>query len=189
MKYFGIGAHKTGTTSLLNAFYRLGYTVHSEDYAYKNLWPDYIDNHFDEIEWTATEPSVQFYQDSPWNLGNLYQKLYFWSPKSKFILTIRDSEEWFNSLCKWNKNRTNFQVFGRVFHRTEYSNRHIDILPYKDTYISRYEHRNNQIKSFFKDKPGQLLILDTKDKNKWEKLCKFTGDPIPSVPYPHSNKQ
>jgi len=185
-KYFGVGAHKTGTSSLLQAFKTLKYNCHT-DFDSERLLPDYIDQYFSSIQWASKESTVHFYQDSPWNIGNFYKKLYFWNPQSKFILTIRDSEDWFNSLCRWNQNQTNIHPFGSWLHRTEYYNSNIDILPYKDTYISRYEYRNNQIISFFKDKPDQLLILDTKDENKWEKLCKFTGDFIPTTPYPHKN--
>lgn len=188
MKYFGIGAHKTGTTSLNEAFKFLGYNCHHE-YDSEKLVLDYIDNYTFQLQWTSQHPEVNFYQDSPWNFGDFYKKLYFWNPDAKFILTVRNSKEWFNSLCNWNKNRTNKWWISMWFHRSEYLNIHPEILPHKNQYISIYEHRNYQIQEFFKNKPNQLLVLNLEDDNKWEKLCNFTNDPIPKIDYPYKNKK
>ena len=187
MKYFGIGAHKTGTTSLLEAFKILKYKCHDEYDAYK-LWLDYIEGYYNTLKWASQDSTMEFYQDSPWNLQDFYKKLYFWNPKSKFILTLRDSESWFKSFCNWNGNRTNMWWHSPWTHRNLYLNNQNTILPYKDQYISIYENRNQEIIEFFKNKPNQLLIINSHDSNKWEKLCKFTNNSIPNIPYPHKNQ-
>jgi hypothetical protein len=188
MKYFGIGAHKTGTTSLEAAFKILKYNCHNEYDSHK-LILDYVEEYYSTLKWTSQHSDVQFYQDSPWNFKDFYKKLYFWNPKAKFILTIRNSESWFESLCNWNKNRTNKWWFSSWIHRNEYLNDTNTIFNHKDQYISIYENRNKEIKEFFKDKPNQLLILNLEDNNKWVTLCNFTKDEIPNVSYPYKNKQ
>jgi hypothetical protein len=45
-------------------------------------------------------------------------------------------------------------------------------------------HRANVI-SYFKDRPGDLLVMDVCGGEGWEKLCPFLGLAIPNVPFPH----
>ncbi len=92
-KIFGIGFHRTGTTSLRDALRLLGYTCgrHSP-----YLYPELQQNVF-----TSTFKVVQRYdafQDFPWFL--IYHELDQEFPYSKFILTTRNSESWFNSITR-----------------------------------------------------------------------------------------
>jgi hypothetical protein len=92
-KVICIGWHKTGTSSLGDALLDLGYTVTGarEDLAYSLLDGD-------------IEPSLEVakkfeaLQDLPW--AALYIELDKAFPNSKFILTVREEQDWLNSAKK-----------------------------------------------------------------------------------------
>lgn len=187
-KYFCIGTHKTGTTSINHAFkYIFKWNVCAENIGYDILRQSVNDDslNYELIKQVASNPEWNFYQDSPFNHNNVYKYLYQLDPSSKFILTYRNSEEWFKSLVRWNQDSTNVRDFGKWFHATEYNNGDERIVPHKVQYIKTYEKRIADIKEFFADKPNSLLILDVNSKDKWSPLCEFIGEPIPKVDYPH----
>ena len=47
---------------------------------------------------------------------------------------------------------------------------------------------NNEVKAYFKNRPTDLLILNIREGEGWEKLCPFLGVDVPEVPFPHYNK-
>ncbi len=92
-KVFGIGFHKTGTSSLANALYVLGYNV-TGYFGVHNR--DIKDTVFDEAHVLAYRYDAA--QDTPWPV--LYKELDQWFPGSKFILTVRESDPWVRSVRK-----------------------------------------------------------------------------------------
>ena len=50
------------------------------------------------------------------------------------------------------------------------------------------ENKCNDIKEYFKDRPGDLLVMNICEGEGWEKLCPFLGVPIPNEPFPNVNK-
>ena len=48
-----------------------------------------------------------------------------------------------------------------------------------------FEQYNNSVIDFFKDKPGQLLVLNIPGGDGWEKLCPFLNLPIVDEKFPH----
>lgn len=192
VKYFCIGTHKTGTTSLEVAFELLGYKSFPEGVG-TNLASMFYQNK-NQIDYNAIDKCIQspihhFYQDSPWCHGDIYKYIYQTKPDSKFILTDRDSESWFTSILNWNNNNPFFHINGKHYHKYEYDNNTNDILPNKDTYIKIYEERVRDIKLFFSDKKDSLLVLNLNKDNAWDKLCNFIGCPVPNHTFPYKNKQ
>ncbi|MEN0001807.1 MAG: sulfotransferase, partial [Pseudomonadota bacterium] len=92
-KVFGIGLHKTGTSSLAKALKLLGYKVTGPNGTRDaDIAETYIRN--------AAKISSRFdaFQDNPWPL--LYRQMDAMWPGAKFILTTRDSEAWIVSQVK-----------------------------------------------------------------------------------------
>ena len=85
-KVFGIGFHKTAPTSLAKALSYLGYRV---------TGPNWVDNPnpLEKVCKMAFELANKFdaFQDNPWPI--LYKELDRKFPGSKFILTLRPSDE------------------------------------------------------------------------------------------------
>jgi len=92
-KVFGIGFHKTGTTSLAEAMRMLGYRV---------TGPDWI--HTSDIAGTVQRRALRrarkfdAVQDNPWPL--LFRELDEAFPDSLFVLTVRETDEWLRSLLQ-----------------------------------------------------------------------------------------
>ena len=62
--------------------------------------------------------------------------------------------------------------------------------------LARYHDHNRDVLDYFKDRPGDLLVMDMSKGAGWPELCGFLSKnglikdftPIPSIPYPHANK-
>lgn len=171
-KVLGIGFQKTATTTLAVALYILGYNVTG----YFGVNDENIEEHIYD---TAFEIADRFdaVQDTPWPL--LYRELDERYPNSKFILTIRDTDRWINSVVK------HFKGHEIPLHQWIYG------VPaakgYEDAYIKRYEGHNQEVLDYFKDRPDDLLVMDITKGDGWEKLCPFLGKEIPPVPFPKQN--
>jgi len=174
-KVFGIGFHKTGTTSLAAALRQLGYSVtgpngvHRSDIA-QIAWPMCL----------SLMEQFDAFQDNPWPV--LYRELYAYCPEEKFILTIRDADSWLKSVRGF---------FGQqVTPMRAWIYGHGGPEGNEKSYLERYERHNREVIEFFEDKPGKLLVMDLSNGDGWEKLCAFLNEfPIPDTPFPHKNAQ
>jgi Sulfotransferase domain len=171
-KVFGIGFHKTGTTSLADALRHLGYRV---------TGPNEVDNPniAQEVYEIAFDLANRFdaFQDNPWPI--LYRELDEKFPGSKFILTLRPTNDWIRSMVNhFNEDETPMRkwIYGVGCPK---GNEHV--------YIARYERHNREVTDYFKDRPEQFLVLNIPVGEGWGKLCPFLGEPIPAIPFPCSN--
>jgi len=169
-KIFGIGGIKTGTSSLGKCFEILGFSHKGWD---QRLYLKCKKGDFKE----TLKESMKFeaFEDLPWSFEDFYKKLDKKYPKSKFILTVRDTKSWINSYKKFFQSQNNKEMIANYY-------------KYKKEIIKRYEHRNQNIKNYFKNRPNKLLVINICKGEGWEKLCPFLGLPIPSIPFPHINK-
>lgn len=172
-KVFCIGFHKTGTTSLAEALRILAYRVTGPN-GVKD--PDIARN----VQAMADALTQQFdaFQDNPWPL--LYRRMDEKFPGSKFILTRRDTDAWIKSQVRhFGRRETPMRrwIYGVGCPEGN-----------EDTYVRRYETHNTEVLAYFKDRPGDLLVMDLSKNDGWEKLCPFLGAEIPQVPFPHANK-
>ena len=94
MKVFGIGFHKTGTSSLGEALRILGFTPVA-NYS-PELLPAIKEGDFELVRKHCE--SYQAFEDNPWPL--IYRELDEMFPGSKFVLTLRPTESWLRSLTK-----------------------------------------------------------------------------------------
>lgn len=172
-RVFCIGWHKTGTSTMGLALLELGYTVLGarldmaeplflEDIA----TPLELAGHFDSL------------QDVPW--AALYKELDQAYPDSKFILTVREENAWLTSAS------THFKDNYISLHEWLYGN---GILRENEhVYLERYRQHYQEVKTYFKDRPEDLLVMDLNQGDDWEKLCNFLNEPVPRKKFPYANK-
>ncbi len=169
---FGIGFHKTATTSLAGALHRLGYTVTGPD----GVDNSNIANEARDLVFTLAE-KYNACQDNPWPF--FYKDLDKKYPGSKFILTRRPSEKWVKSLVRhFGKKDTPMRewIYG-VGHPEGH----------EELYIERYETHNREVEVYFRNRPDDLLVFELTEGDGWEKLCRFPNEPVPDTPFPHQN--
>jgi signal recognition particle subunit SEC65 len=171
-KVFGIGFHKNATSSLSAALRQLGYRVTGPN----EVRNPNIAQEVYEMAYTLVEQYDAF-QDNPWAI--IYKELDKKYPESKFILTLRSTDEWIQSLVR------------------HFGNEHTSMREWiygvgnpkghEEIYISRYEQHNQEVLEYFKDRPDDLLVLRITEGEGWEKLCPFLDKDIPNIKFPHVN--
>ncbi len=160
MKIFGIGLTRTGSLSLTVALRVLGFRAYHNPISYDLI------NQFDACTDTA--------------VAARYKVLDLFHPGSKFILTTRDLESWITSAEVIP--RSVLDGYWKLETRALLYN---SLVFDKDKFIEAYVRHHREVQNYFKNR--ELLILDLRDENKWEKLCSFLGKNIPNCNYPHLN--
>jgi hypothetical protein len=171
-KVFGIGAARTGTSSLARAFVLLGYRHKSWDPA---LWDAYERGELDPIFQEAER--YETFEDGPWNAPDLYRALDERFPRSRFVLTVRETQTWSRS----HERHFTSQSTPERYRIENYAARSAEL-------VAEYERRNAEIAEYFRDRPNDLLVLDVVGGEGWEKLCDFLGRRPPRQPFPHFNR-
>lgn len=172
-KLFCIGFHKTGTTSLTSALRCLGYTI---------TGPNGVDNPnigqevYDMVD--SLVPQYDAFQDNPWPI--VYRYLDAKYAKSKFILTIRETEDWLISIVR------HFGTSETPMRKWIYGVG--SPVGNEEIYRARYQRHNEEVLDYFRDRPADLLVLQVTEGEGWEKLCPFLGRTIPEEPFPHLNR-
>ncbi len=201
-KYFCVGRNKTGTTSLKVAFEDLGYPVGHQRQAEILAGKYYFVGNFQPIiEYCKT---AQVFQDVPFSYPETYRHLDKAYPDSKFILTIRDdAEQWYQSITRFHS-----KLFGKngqiptvedlknatyVWPGFMYNFVRIhgtpDTDPYnKQTMIVHYAHHNQSIIEYFRDRPGDLLVINVGEEGAYEKFVDFLGVESPFDNFPWENR-
>lgn len=174
-KVFCIGFHKTGTTSLEVALRRLGYRVTG---SFGTRDPDIAD----KVHELAYAKVAEFdaFEDNPWPV--LYKELDERFPGSKFILTRRPAASWIRSQVK------DFASTETPMRRWIYGENAGCPEGNEEIYVARYERHNSEVLDYFKDRSGDLLVMDIPQDAGWTRLCEFLGHEVPSEPFPHANK-
>ncbi len=172
-KVFGIGFHKTGTTSLGHALQLLGYRVcggigvHEPDIAVEAL----------DLA-LQVAPRFDAFQDNPWPV--LYRNMDCAFPGSRFILTERDIDSWWLSVSRhFGTHHTPMRewIYGAGCP-----------VGNESLYRERHQRHCTEVKAYFKDRPGDLCVMNFSKGDGWEMLCEFLGCPVPDRNFPHLNK-
>jgi hypothetical protein len=181
-RIFGIGMHKTATTSLDGALKILGTDSAHWETAH---WAKAI---FDEMNtWGRSLTLEKSYALSDLPIPLLYEKLDAAYPGSKFILTIRDEDRWIRSVRNhWSHDHNPFRAawstdpFTHKVHKALYGQKGFD----EEIFRARYRRHNAEVMEYFKDRPLDLLIMDMEKDTGWQELCPFLNKPIPAEDYP-----
>ncbi len=172
-KVFGIGFHKTATTSLARALTTLGYNVTGPNC----VTDPNISRNALQIAYELAKKYDAF-QDNPWPI--IFKEMGQRYPESKFILTLRPTEKWINSqVAHFGRDTTPMRewIYGVGCPQGN-----------EDIYIERYEKHNAGVLDYFKDRPDDLLVLKITEGEGWEKLCPFLNKEIPDIAFPNINK-
>lgn len=204
-KFICVGQPKTGTKSLKDLFYQFGYNVCSNPIIYNNEnFNDEIllDNNikidknkfFNNIDYLLENLyNFDFFHDIPYSYN--YEKINQVFPNSKFILTLRDENEWFESLLKYQtiENAVSPTILKIVY------NYEVISEDLKEKFINKFNEYNESVIKYFSDKPNKLLIINLCSKNKNEEeivfnLLKFLNkdnqnELLNEIKFPHLNKQ
>lgn len=200
MKIFCIGYNKTGTTSLSKIFENNNFLVAPQQPFEYNLESFFYGNYSTYINMIKNDYyDCNLFQDVPFSLPNFYKELDAEFKNSKFILTIRDSEEvWYNSLINFYKkifinfNQPKkidgyvykgilFKILTEVYGAPKTNPYDIDIL--KKSYLKH----NEDVREYFKNR-NNLLVVNLKDVNLIDNLEKFLNIKMSNREIPHLNK-
>ena len=181
-RIFGIGMHKTATTSLHAALNLLGL----DSAHWKNAhWAKAI---YEEMIASGRSSTLErHYALSDLPITLLYKELDRAYPGSKFILTVRGEEAWLKSVENhWSHERNPFRStwstdpFTHRVHRLLYGQKGFD----RDIFLARYRRHNTEVLEYFKDRPDDLLVMDMDRGAGWNELCSFLNCPVPAGEYP-----
>jgi Sulfotransferase domain len=174
VKVFGTGWQRTGTTSFGQALNVLG--IRTRQYP----WPLLDDlNHpiISNFDGFCDNPIPLIYRD----LDRLH-------PRSKFIHTVRDEEDWLQSVrwlmtvgakkFRWNRLPKAWEMIDRLYGTREYDEK---------VFRSSYRRHNEDVLAYFSDRADDLLLIDITKGDGFEKICPFLGLPVASQSFPHAN--
>lgn len=212
-KIFCIGYNKTGTTSLQAILRLYGYKLPIQKDQEIRLSKAVFSTDYTEFKNFCTEYDA--FQDMPFSQGLTYVAADALFPNSKFILTERDPDDWFKSLCNFHKkifkipdlNKLTEQdvkeKFKYLYPGYPYNNNERLLSSFKgslryiswdklydyDFYIDMYKKRNEEIKRYFMNTDNKLLVIDVTKEKDTKRICEFLNIPIEySVSMPHKNK-
>lgn len=165
---WGIGLGRTGTSSLCEAFRRLGY---------RNVL------HNPYFEQLATA-------DAGADNGVLifYKYLDYKFPGSKFVLTLRDRDSWLrsmeyaNAIYKVTSLDDDVPIMRRML---LYETVRFD----RGKYCAAYDRHLAEVRRYFRDRRTDLLEMDIIAGDGWDKLCPFLGTPAPAAAFPHLHRR
>lgn len=181
-RVFGIGMHKTATTSLHHAFQILG----MKSGHWKNAhWAKHF--YRDMMQEGHAEAVDAHYCLCDLPVPMLFKELDKGYPGSKFILTFRDEDKWLDSVRrhfdpKHNKFRSQWDhdPFSHKCHQMLYGRKDF----HAQTMLERYRAHNAEVLEYFKGRWNDLLIMNMDNGHGWPELCKFLNMPIPTEDYP-----
>jgi len=198
---FVIGFNKTGTTSMGTALDRLGYRIGDQSTG-ELLMHDWSRRRFDSIiEFARTADA---FQDLPFSLDFTFQRMDIAFPGSKFILTVRESNKWYDSLLGHHQRILGIdriptaRDLAECTYRREgwllEANRFIfgvddEDLYDREKYIKRYERHNDLVTDYFRARPESLLVVDLTKPDAFLVIANFLGKPLPEgTQMPHCNR-
>lgn len=182
-RIFGIGMHKTATTSLYKALDILGF----DSAHWKNAhWAKAIWREMNNDGRSPTLEKSYALCDLPITI--LFRQLDKAYPGSKFILTRTPDEKWLHDVRDhWGYETNRYRAawdtdcFTHRLHNQVYGQRDFDA----EVFLNRYRAHNAEVLDYFKDRPNDLLIMDMDKGAGWADLCAFFKQPVPiDTPYP-----
>jgi len=204
-KVFCIGYNKTGTTTVESVLKSLGYSMPKQKDQEMTVVEELHLGNYKPLR--ALCSKYDAFQDMPFSQGVTYAVLDVMFPGSKFILTTRDSNEWFESLKRFHLKGVlkraginKVEDFGeatfkdkKIYLHQNYlhniAKRHaaklVDCelhydwsLVYNEEYrIALYEQRNQEVIKFFQDRRDQLLVLNLANEVDNSKIIEFLDLP------------
>lgn len=158
-----IGYNKTGTTSVGKALQLLGFyhlTFH------RPHWRAYQNGKTEKL--LRVMERVDSVDDLPWLKKDFFPLIDNRFPGSRFIYLERDVETWKKSLTTWTMKVTNR-------------------APDLEGATAAFIDHKNFVDDYFANRPDDLLRLNVRDPEAFEKLARFVGRTKPEENFPHAN--
>ncbi|MEO0420084.1 MAG: sulfotransferase family protein [Pseudomonadota bacterium] len=178
-KVFCIGFQKTGTSSLREALTQLGYRVtgvFGRDTPLEELRETFVQRglriaqEFDAVE------------DMPWPL--MFKELDQSFPDAKFVLTVRDTDEWYGSIAG------HFGANPYHIQKLTYGEDHPAPVGHEQRYREVFEAHNAAVREYFSDRPNDFLEFSVERGDGWAELCTFLEiESVPIGPFVHTNSR
>jgi len=212
-KIFGIGWNKTGTTTLATVLELYGYALPDQMTQEVRLNKQTFNTNYAEMADFCSRYDA--FQDLPFSQGLTYVAADALFPNSKFILTERDPDAWFQSVTSsFAKNHRLANIadlteqdllskVGYLYPGYLHENKRRLLSSFqggqrtvlweklydKDYYIDHYENRNTEIKRYFASTQNKLLVIDMTEEKSTATICQFLNIPHHfAIEMPHSNK-
>lgn len=202
-KIFVVGMNKSGTTTLRKVLAELGFLVGEQSVA-EELIHDWARRNFSSLVDFIDRSGAQVFQDVPFSLDFTYQALDMRYPGSKFILTERVSADiWFRSIkrfharvftdgaevatmadLKRHRNGWAWDVMRSAFFITD----PVTQLYNKSYFEDIYKRHNENVRSYFHDRPEDLLCLTVGKDGALRDLHEFLGEPYSGGELPIQNE-
>jgi hypothetical protein len=180
-KIFGIGLALTGTTKLTTALTRLGFAVlHAPD-----DWST-----LGELQAGQYDLSLLAHFDGAVEtIAPFFAPLDRQFPASKFILTVCDTDVWLAAMAaRWGTQPVFDPAAGqpgdlaerqRWLHERSYCTIQYD----PDRLARAYARHTHRVRTYFRDRPESLLIIDFGSGAGWDELCSFLGRSATREPF------
>jgi hypothetical protein len=197
LEVIGAGFGRTGTMSLKLALEQLGFgpCYHMTDIVnnplHARLWRAADAGH--RVDWT--ELFVRYRATVDWHACHHYRELMQEFPEAKVILTIRDPDQWYDSMANTLYSLTKAMeahwlgkpALGGI--RAPYVEHHI----WRETFSGRFEDRQYATMVFQRHNaevidcvPAERLLVYQVAEG-WRPLCEFLGVPQPDGAFPRIN--
>jgi hypothetical protein len=203
-KVFCIGRNKTGTTSLQHALIGLGYRLGDQPTA-ELLIEDWGRRDFRRL--IRYCHSADAFQDVPFSYHYTFQALDAAFPGSKFILTVRNSDdEWYQSVVRFHTLRlkkrmgvdripTLEDIKSDPYRAPGWIWRVREIVgiegeeSYPEDQLKAYYNRHNEIiQDYFRHRANDFLVLNLSEADSMRRLCGFLGKPYSGQTMPKLNQ-
>jgi len=174
-KIFGIGLSRTGSTSLHVALLLMRIPANH----YPIMLANISVNSYTPDDFSAHDA----YTDIPVSVHYKYLDRLF--PDALFILTIREEDSWIESIKNFYVNRAGLHE-GLLNVRNQIRMATYGSISFEESQFRQaFREHYQSVISYFKDRPGKLLILDLKVMDSWKVLCGFLNLSAPDLPFPH----
>jgi hypothetical protein len=152
--------NKTGTSSLTAALYRLGFPcLHNAKTVKQVAAQSLADGRCPLGDLVARYAA---FCDSP--INSMFQELDAAYPGSKFIVTVRQLDQWVRS-------------------------RQAQFRGTPELHLQKYHDHMERVKKHFEGRADDILYFNICAGDGWRPLCSFLGVPIPAEPFPWRNKE
>jgi hypothetical protein len=166
-RIFGVGVHRTGTSSVARALSILGFRT-SHWSRHEQIMADVQAGNYR----LRVMESLDAVLDFP--IPVLYRELDAAFPGSRFILTVRDQREWLASAEEHTRSRSLLPEEVMFYGADTFNG---------DEALNRYREHNQRVIDHFSGRPN-LLVLDVSAGEGWERLAPFCDRPVPALPFP-----
>jgi hypothetical protein len=190
-RIFGIGLTRTATSSLTEALNVLGFwSLHyPEDEVTRAEITSFLAAGGDRLRLSILD-TVDALTDTP--ICATFEALDAAYPGSKFILSTRDKPSWLDSCERfWRTwmgpalldDQNPNAPYVKAIHERVYGGADFD----RARLSHAYDEHDARVRRHFRDRPGDLLVIDICGGESWQPLCEFLAAPLPDSAFPWSN--